>query len=231
MSATIAILAALPREIAGIVRGVRPDATFKERGVFLYQLPGATVAAAGMGAQRVTFAVEASLASGGVTTLLSVGLAGSCIPELAAGETAEASLVIDVRTGEKFKTDVPAALEHPLVLATTAAIASVQEKSRLASSYGAAMVDMEAATVARLARAHGLKFRAIKGISDAHDFELASLAQFEGKQGSFRTGAFALHTALRPGSWPKAVQLGRGSSKALKALEERLRALIREQEN
>ena len=85
---------------------------------------------------------------------------------------------------------------------------------------------MEAATVARLARAHGLRFRAIKGISDAHDFELASLARFEGKHGMFRTASFALHTALRPHHWRKSMVLGRGSAQALAGLESELRRLI-----
>ncbi|HEY4357596.1 MAG TPA: phosphorylase [Acidobacteriaceae bacterium] len=228
MSSTVAILAALPREIAGLVRGVRADEELRKRGVSLYRLSGAVVAAAGMGAERVPFAIEAALASGGVTTLVSVGLAGSCMPELAAGAVAEASVVVDVRTSEKFRTDMPEPSGQSVVLATTEAIASVQEKARLSASYGAAMVDMEAAVVARLAQAHGLKFRAIKGISDAHDFELASLSQFSGKHGSFRTGAFALHTALRPGNWPKAMRLGRESSRAVTALEQRLRTVIHE---
>jgi nucleoside phosphorylase len=34
-------------------------------------------------------------------------------------------------------------------------IASVRQKEQLAARYGAMIVDMEAATVARLARAHG----------------------------------------------------------------------------
>ena len=102
----------------------------------------------------------------------------------------------------------------------------MHEKTRLADTYAAAMVDMEAATVARLALAHGLRFRAIKGISDAHDFELASLSRFEGKHGSFRTGRFALHTALRPHHWRKTVTLGRHSAQALSALERTLRSLL-----
>jgi adenosylhomocysteine nucleosidase len=104
------------------------------------------------------------------------------------------------------------------VLVTTETIAGIREKTRLATSYDAALVDMEAATVARLARAHGLGFRAIKAISDAHDFEIAALARFAGKQGSFRTGAFALHTALRPHLWAKAAKLGRDSNRALAKL-------------
>ncbi len=70
------------------------------------------------------------------------------------------------------------------------------------------MVDMEAATVARLARMRGLGFRAIKAVSDAHDFELSSLSRFASPHGHFRTGAFALHTALRPAPWRQTMQLG-----------------------
>jgi adenosylhomocysteine nucleosidase len=113
-----------------------------------------------------------------------------------------------------------------VTLATAGAIASVQEKARLAEVYGAALVDMEAATVARMARARGVGFRAIKGVSDGYDFELSSLGKFEGERGSFRTGAFALHTAVRPWMWGRAMELGRGSAKALAGLDEVLRGVL-----
>ena len=135
-------------------------------------------------------------------------------------------MVIDAKTGERFTTLTEAAQECALV--TTDAIAGLREKSRLGASYAASMVDMEAATVARLAHAQGLGFRAIKGISDAHDFELAALARFAGKHGSFRTGAFALHTALRPHRWKLTAQLGRDSNRALAGLQAALRAIIEE---
>jgi adenosylhomocysteine nucleosidase len=89
-------------------------------------------------------------------------------------------------------------------------------------------VDMEAATVGRLAMARGLGFRAIKGVSDGYDFELEALTQFEGERGSFRTGAFAAYTALRPWTWGKAIELGRGSAKALAGLEAALRGVLAE---
>lgn len=222
----VAILAALPREVRGLVRGAAPDASLLERGVHLYRLASAVVVTAGMGAVRASLAFEAALASGPVATVLSAGLAGSCSSVLPAGSIAEASLVVDARTGERFSLQ---SAGPQLVLATAASIASVSEKARLSAAYGAAMVDMEAATVARLARAHGLRFRAVKGISDAHDFELASLARFEGKHGQFRTAAFALHTALRPHHWRPATQLGRQSTRALIALQQRLREILDEE--
>ena len=214
----IGIVSALPREIAGLVRGTKADPELLSHGVHLYQVLGAVAVAAGMGS-RVSYAVSAALACGEIDTLISVGLAGACSPEQKAGSVLEASTVVDVHTGERFTT----ASTTGVVLVTTSSVASVQEKARLREAYGAVMVDMEAARVARLARANGLQFRAVKGISDAHDFELASLERFTGKHGHFRARAFALHTAVRPHRWAKTVHLGRNSNRALQALTAALR--------
>lgn len=224
MNSEIAIIAALPREVSGLVGGLQPDRRLRKGGIWLYRLPRAVVVAAGMGPGRAALAVEASLAEAGIKQLFSVGLAGACSAELAPGSVAEAKTVIDTQTGERYETGA----EGGVTLATTAAIASMSEKARLAAAYGAAMVDMEAATVARLARAHGLGFRAIKGISDAHDFEIESLARFADERGQFRTGAFALHVALRPVLWSKAAALGRNSSHALAALTATVRSVLEE---
>ena len=91
-------------------------------------------------------------------------------------------------------------------------------KRDLRESYNAALVDMEAATVARLALARASRFRAIKGISDAHDFEMEAMSRFADAHGHFRTAAFALHTALRPQTWSSAMRLGRESNRALTKL-------------
>ena len=216
----IAIVAALPREIAALVRGVKPDAALRKRGIHLYRLPKAVVVAGGMGSSRVTLAVDAAVSSSQIETLISVGLAGGCSAAAPAGVVLEAGKVIDAQSGESY------AASGSAVLVTSPAIAGVREKARLHSAYGAAMVDMEAATVARLAEARGIPFRAIKGISDGHDFELASLSRFAGRHGSFRTGAFALHTAVRPHHWGMAMRLGKHSQRALAALDAVLRDLI-----
>lgn len=219
----IAILAALPREVRGLLPHMAPDPGLRERGIHLHQTPDGLVATAGMGAARVALAFEVALAQAPDAAFFSVGLAGACIGSLPAGSVVEAATVVDARTGERFRTDAENAQG---TLVTTETIAGVQEKSRLANTYAASMVDMEAATVARLARAHGLSFRAIKGISDAHDFELASLARFAGAHGQFRTAAFAWHTAVRPHQWRHATTLGRHSTTALAALHVRLREIL-----
>ena len=221
-STKVAIIAALPREIKGLVRGTVADASLVADGVWLYRIDGAVVVAAGMGAERAAVAVEAALAAGEGGMLISSGLAGGCTPGVLAGSVIEAGLVVEVASEDRFV----AGDGTGVTLATAAAIASVAEKARLAERFGAGMVDMEAAAVARIALGRGLEFRAIKGVSDGHDFELSSLGRFEGERGSFRTGAFAAYTAVRPWTWGRAIELGRGSAKALAGLEEALRSVI-----
>jgi len=225
MSTKLAIIAALPREIASLVRGVTPHPAFVPRSVFLYEIPGAIVVAGGMGAHRVTLALEAARTVAPINTVISVGLAGACTAELSPGSVAEACTIIDVRTGERFFGSEPS----PHTLVTSHAIAGIAEKKRLAAAYNAALVDMEAATLARLSLAHALRFRAIKAVSDGHEFELPSLSLFADRDGHFRTSAFAWHTFLHPGDWGRAAQLGRESSKALRALDGALRAAIEAQ--
>lgn len=219
----IAIIAALPREIAGLTRGTRPDSELRQRGIHLYRIDGAVVVAGGMGSSRVTLALDAALYIEGIEAVVSTGLAGACSPAIRAGEVVEATTVVDAMTGERFPC---ASSNAERVLVTTEAIAGVREKTRLRESYNAALVDMEAAAVARLALARGLQFRAIKGISDAHDFEMESMSRFADPHGHFRTGAFALHTALRPQNWGSAMRLGRESNRALTKLWAKLRTLI-----
>ncbi len=237
----VAIIAALPREVLTLVWGVKPDPSLKRRGISRFLLPDAVVVTAGMGPDRVTLAVEAALEAAEPTMLVSAGLAGSCDRQLRARLVVEATQVVDARTGERYGTEAREGVvvdprygsrrEVPegIVLATGDAIASVREKARLRETYGAAMVDMEAAAVARLARARGLRFRAIKGISDGPEFELEGLSRFTGNHGEFLTARFALHTALRPSTWKRAMELGQGSNVALGGLTQKLRQVIAEE--
>ena len=225
MHPKLAIIAALPREVAALVRGVPPHATFQERGILLYQLPNAIIVAGGMGGMRATLAFEAARAMAPIEHVISAGLAGACTSGLRGGDIAEAAVVVEERTGERFEVITS---PDPHVLVSSGAIADVKEKNRLAETYGAAMVDMEAATIARLSLAHGVTFRAIKAISDGHEFEMPSLSLFADHNGHFRTGAFAMHTALRPQQWGKAIELGNASKHALTKLHEALRQAMAE---
>jgi adenosylhomocysteine nucleosidase len=102
----------------------------------------------------------------------------------------------------------------------------VREKQRLYASYHASAVDMEAATVARIARGHDLYFQAIKVISDGADFEVDGLSRFATADGQFREAAFAFHAMVRPTLWGKVATLARNSDRALSALTEELGGLL-----
>ena len=184
-----------------------------DRGAMVFERGSSVAACAGMGCERVTKAVGLALARGKVERLVSIGLAGACAAGARAGEVMCAGTVIDVRTGERFKAD-----GGEVVLATVAVIAGAAEKRRLMESYGAVMVDMEAACVARLAEAHGLRFGAIKAISDGSEVSLDGMERFATADGRFREMAFARHVAVRPQRWRGAVRLGRDSARALRAL-------------
>lgn len=218
-----AIIAALPREVRGLVGRTRPELDLLRRGIHLYRLDTAIVVTAGMGASRASLALAAVTDAYEPECVISAGLAGGCGFAAAAGSVYEPGVVISAQTGERFHSAVG---DTSQILVTTATIAGIQEKNRLAGSYAATMVDMEAAAIARLAEARGIRFRAVKAISDAHDFELASLSRFEGARGQFRTAAFAMHTALRPHHWRPAARLGRVSNRALKLMHARLFEVI-----
>ena len=206
-----AIIAALPREVKRLVQGW--DRKELPGGIVVYTNDLAVVACAGMGAARAALAVQAAMAARPVTALMSVGLAGACDPALRIADVVRAGVVIDSNTGERFSNT-----QFKQVVVTAPTIASVKEKQRLLNSYGASAVDMEAATIARLAEAHGLHFQAIKVISDEADFELKDLTKFATPDGQFREAAFALHAGMRPHLWGKLMQLAGNSNRALASL-------------
>jgi adenosylhomocysteine nucleosidase len=219
MSEYPAIIAALPREVEHLVRGWREQRLPCR--IVVYSSDAAVVACAGMGASRVTLAVQAAMAVRPVTALLSVGLAGACDPSLRVGEIVRAGVVVDTQSGERFRGS-----ESAQILVSAAAIASVAEKQRLYASYGASAVDMEAATVARIARAHELPFQAIKVISDDAVFELQELGRFATHDGQFREAAFAAYSAVRPRLWSKLIDLAGNSKRALRALTTELESQL-----
>jgi adenosylhomocysteine nucleosidase len=214
-----AIIAALPREVQQLVRGWQKHRLADQ--VVVYSNEHAVVAHAGMGSGRVAMAVQAAMAVKPVTALLSVGLAGGCDPSVRVGDIVRAGVVVDTQSGERFGNSQ----SHP-VLVSAPHIASVLEKQRLFASYSASAVDMEAATVARIAQGHNLSFRAIKFISDDANFEMQELGRFATQNGQFREMAFAAYSVVRPRLWSKLAQLAGNSKLALEALTTELESQL-----
>jgi adenosylhomocysteine nucleosidase len=214
----IAVIAALPGELGPLVRGWSRDAS---GGVALWRRsdgPDEWVAAcAGAGSAAAARAFAGAEREGPIDVAVSAGWAGALGPEALPGRAYTVSAIVDARTGDRMP--VPGA-PGGLLLVTNDRVADRDEKRRLASATGAALVDMEAATVARLAAARGIAFRCVKGVSDGPDDRLPDFNRFLSADGGFRAGRFAAHALIRPWLWPVLLRLRRNSRNASWGLRE-----------
>ena len=101
-------------------------------------------------------------------------------------------------------------------------VASPEQKAKLGASFGGQAVDMEAAAVAQAAEARGVRFAAVKAISDESNFALPVIDNFIAPGGKFRTWKFALFVLIRPWMYKNVLTLARNSRRASHALCKRL---------
>ncbi|MGC2618281.1 MAG: hypothetical protein WA414_04515 [Acidobacteriaceae bacterium] len=200
----IAIVAALPAELKPITRGWQKNGPiFRGR----FGCGEAIAASDGMGSSAVTRACEQLLATGPVDALVSIGYAGSLSCGLAVGLAYAVREVIDAANGEVFPTQDPAGQR----LITLDHVAGIPEKRELAIKHQAVMVDMEAATVARVARDHGLAFHCFKAITDGPNDKLPDFNRFTAPDGRLRMPAFLAYAAVHPQYWSPLLHLGQNS--------------------
>jgi adenosylhomocysteine nucleosidase len=215
----IAIIAAMEREVWPLIRRWKVR-TIEHAGrqcrLFenVFANGEAALICGGIGAEAARRATEAIIREVSPTRALSVGFAGALDPSLRVGDVLEPRTVINAADSARIEIESG---EGSLV--TSATIASKDQKTRLAKSYSAAAVDMEAAAVAQGAAARGVEFAALKAISDAVDFNMpARMDRFVAADGKFRSAKFAIHVALRPWLWASTIALARNSAKASRAL-------------
>jgi adenosylhomocysteine nucleosidase len=214
----IAIIAAMTAELKPLTRGWRHS---RSNGVDLWHSDNgewiAACAGAGVNQAAKSFAEVEKL--GPITTVISTGWAGALREELAPGEAFDVSVVIDARSGERF---VAAGPPNDCWLVTSPRVADVTEKKRLASTYEASLVDMEAAGVARLAKMRGIPFYCIKGISDGYNDQLPDFNRFISPGGQFKMARFMVFVMLRPWHWLTLIRMGENSRKAARNLAQSL---------
>jgi adenosylhomocysteine nucleosidase len=209
-----AIIAALEREVGPLLKSAkRVKREYAGRSFTFFERREFVIVCGGIGSEPARRAAEAVIALYHPAVLHSVGFAGALQPELRVGDVFSVSTVIDARDGSRVEVE-----RGNCVLLTFGTIAGVKQKSTLAQAYGANAIDMEAASVAAAACAHGLRFRATKVISDAFDFEMPGMDLFTDAQGRFRTVSFVIFAALRPWLWGRVLRLARNGSKAAKVL-------------
>jgi adenosylhomocysteine nucleosidase len=206
-----ALIAAMSGELKPIAGGWKHE---RRSGVDLWHHRDEDLwvaACAGTGQDAATRAFAAVEEDAPIDLLFSLGWAGALTPRLAPGTAHNVAGVIDARTGERFRCD---AYAGKLWLVTSPKVADRAEKLRLASTYSAALVDMEAAALARLAAMRGIPFYAIKGISDSLDEELPDFNRFLGPGGQFMAARFALYSLFHPKYWPSLLRMGENSRRA-----------------
>jgi adenosylhomocysteine nucleosidase len=221
-----AIIAAMPAELKHIVPGWKAS---RQDGVSLWSHRDENLwvaACSGAGQSAATRAFAAIEKDAPIDLVFSIGWAGALRADLAPGSAHNLAGVIDARTGERFKCDAGAGA---LWLATSPIVANEAEKLRLAATYNAALVDMEAAAVARLAQMRGIPFYCIKGVSDPLHAKLPDFNPFIAPNGQFRTARFTLYALFRPWHWPALIQMGENSSEASQNIAKSLSEFLRDE--
>src|SRR3974390_3391792 len=150
----VAVVVAMRREVAPLLRGVRAQ---KADGVEFFELESAVVAVGGIGraaARRATQAVVTKYAPGAI---VSAGIAGALSPVLNVGDIVYSRGDVDAVTGKVYS-----AGDDALVV-TVSSVNGLVEKKIIAERWKFAdVVDMEAAAVAEVAEDRGLWFFGIK---------------------------------------------------------------------
>jgi adenosylhomocysteine nucleosidase len=227
----VAIIAALPGELKPLVKSWRrvPTETAGVKKWIRFRDADSWIAVcAGMGGDAALRAYSAAVSDGPVDMLLSVGWAGALHAEVRPGTAHIPTIVIDAQTGEQFSLTEG---ERKWRLVTTPRVADQTEKTRLAATYpGAVLVDMEAATVARLAEMHGIPLLCIKGVSDAAGATLPDLNPFIDQRGQMRMARFFGYIALRPRYWPSLMDLGKNSARAAEGMRDLILEFMKEKD-
>ena len=220
----IAIIAAMEREIAPLVRGwQRGTLSSGEREFTCFERDSVVAVVSGIGCKNAELAARGIVDQHRPALLISVGLAGALIRSLKVGSVFTPSVVVDAADGAEYRCIADANHVSGGVLVSARQIAGVEAKRELVNRFHGLVVDMEAAGAAKVAQQEQIGFRCVKAISDEADFAMPPMEQFLNGAGEFGSGKFALWAALRPWQWPRIAALARNSKRATDALCNRLR--------
>jgi adenosylhomocysteine nucleosidase len=211
---TIAIIAALDRELAPLVSKWRSTRITDQGRIFnVFEHENAIAVAGGIGPQAVARAARIIVRHYKPQVLLSAGLAGGLIPSAKVGSVIVPAVVIDAANGTEYR-----CYSGEEILVTATEITGIASKQALADRFHATAVDMEAAAVAEIARQEQIAFRCVKAISDEVDFAMPPLNQFVDQQGRFQNARFTAWLAVHPQYWSATAALARNSKSASQAL-------------
>ena len=205
----------------GVVVGLAAEARIARRLGWRVAVGGGTAE----GAQ----AAARELAEGGVSALVSFGLAGGLDPGLSAGALLlpGAFLLDGARVpADRALTRRLGGATCDLLLCGSAVIASATDKASLFSDTGACGLDLESGAVVRVARERGLPIAALRAVCDpaARSLPLAALVALSGG-GAIRLGRVLGSVLRHPGQVPALLALASDAAAARRALLARVRRL------
>jgi len=191
--------------------------------------PLRAVVAVGGGTPAGAETAAESLAAGGVSGLVSFGLAGGLDPALKPGD------LLVPRVVRAFGQNWPAnpgliallgGVTIELLLGESAVVATVAAKRRLWQATGAAAVDLESGAVAQAAERHDLPFAVLRAVGDpaSRSVPPAALAALDA-MGRMRPTRVLVAALRHPGQLAALVALAADAAHARRALSERARAL------
>ncbi len=211
----------MERAKIGFITGLTAEARWLRNAGFMVKVGGGTP----YGAQQ---AAE-SLANDGAQGLISFGLAGGLKPGLVAGSIVVPTSVLE--GNRVYPADY--ALMAFLGGATGAPLYAGQKIARTAHDKALIYrrshpdaIDLESGAVARVARARGLPFAALRAVADTSDTDLPPLAMTALKDdGSLDFIAIAKSLARHPLQIPGLIDMGQSAKAARAALLGRLAKL------
>ncbi|MBI2255668.1 MAG: phosphorylase [Proteobacteria bacterium] len=202
----------------GIITGMQSEAKLLDGLGF--------IVVAGGGHPDPTRRKAEALVAGGVTALVSFGIAGALDPEMEPGDLIIADEVV-LADGRRLPCDQSwrqralqrVSAQGGTIAGRSAAAATRAEKGALFDETGAVAIDMESHHVAEVALQHGLPFLIIRAIADTADDALPEAAlKGLNEEGRPAIGAVLLSLLMKPWQLPGLIRVALRSRTAMSAL-------------
>lgn len=221
--APLAVIAAMPEELAPLVRLARVDGTSSLGSLRVRRASIAggelRLAVSGVGARRAEDAAAALLAGCRPAALLVIGVAGGLQPGLPCGALVVAERLRDA--GPTLPAPDPRLVERAVragatrgtVLSAPRMLCTAADKARGradAATAGPAVVDLESAAFARQAARAAIPFVVVRAVCDPAEEDLPlDFNAFRDEQGGVRRSAVGRRALFRPDLLPRLLDLRR----------------------
>jgi adenosylhomocysteine nucleosidase len=226
----IGIIAAMPGELKPLVQGWKQLYAHHGEAAWQGTMDGTECIAvcAGMGKDAAERACGIAAQQGSLSALVSMGWAGALSCGMKPGGSYVVNEVVDGSSGEPFPASFATYQQNPvaLKLVTIDHVAHAAEKRQLAEKFRAVLVDMEAATVARIAARQGIAFYCLKAVSDVAGEVLPDFSAYTDPHGHLRLPALLAHVAVRPRYWPGLARVGKNGRTGAVAMAAALGPLV-----